>query len=277
MGTAWAIEAEGCAPSVLADAEREVHTREERFSRFRASSVLSQLNRERRADNPELAALLCVALELRAGTGGAFDPTLGDALQAAGYDGTFQQVLERDTAVTRPAVGTPAVRLAGDSVLLDGVGSVDLGGIAKGWAADVVARLLRDRGAERFAVDAGGDFVLYDAAGDEQRIELCAGGYVVGIASGAVASSSALHRRWRSDRGDMHHIISAATQLPATGPWVMTSVLAPDATTADALATALLADATLALPHLGRCGAAALLIDGDGRCMMTSTLEQYLR
>jgi thiamine biosynthesis lipoprotein ApbE len=73
-----------------------------------------------------------------------------------------------------------------------------------------------------------------------------------------------------------HHIIDASRGESARG--ILTAVVvAASATDADVLATALVADARLALPALTRCAAEALLQYEDGRWEMTPGMGRYLR
>ena len=62
------------------------------LSRFRAESELSQLNRERSIDaGPDLLRVIALALAARERTDGRFEPTVHDAVVAAGYDRTFDE------------------------------------------------------------------------------------------------------------------------------------------------------------------------------------------
>jgi thiamine biosynthesis lipoprotein len=114
-------------------------------------------------------------------------------------------------------------------------------------------------------------------ASTEECINLCTGGYRIGLVRGAVATSSTLHRRWATQDGIRHHIIDPARGRPAEHDWVMTSVVAHDTATADALATALLADSQRALKALRHVDADALLVSSGGGCFMTPGLQGYLR
>jgi FAD:protein FMN transferase len=277
MGTVWHIEATGCAPSALREAEALVLDIESRCSRFLPDSALSRLNRDGRVEDPMLAEVTSLALEFRALTRGAFDPGVGDAVVAAGYDRSFELLASAGARDVRASAGVPALPLLGDVVEVRGPGRLDLGGIAKGWAVDRAGELLSERGAARYYVDGGGDVLLGGARDTEELVELCTGGYRVGLRAGALASSSTLHRRWEMSAGPRHHIIDPRTGESSTGEWVQVSVLASDAMTADVLATSLLADAQSALPALARRGAEALLVGRDGRCEMTPGLAAYLR
>ena len=78
------------------------------LSRFLPDSELSGLNRDGSLDaGPDLVRVTLLALEARAATGGRFDPTIHDALVAAGYDRSFAEI-DRDrrgSRVRRPRCG----------------------------------------------------------------------------------------------------------------------------------------------------------------------------
>ena len=249
MDSEWWFNA-SCSDETLAEAERYVHEQEQRFSRFRCDSMLSRLNAVREIEDHDLADVTALALEIRAVTDGAFDPSMGAALVAAGYDRSFE-LLGDDTLAVGGCTTSPAVVVRRDHVSLGGGGSIDLGGIVKGWTADQVGRLLRERGAQTVIVDAGGDLLVANDEGTPELIGLGVKGYSVRLAQGAVATSSVLKRRWQTEGGEGHHIIAPETRLPAGTRFALASVVAPDAATADALATALLADPDRALPALG--------------------------
>jgi len=248
MNTDWCILADD--PAAMREAERRVRDVEARLSRFLPGSALSRLNQQRRAEDPLLAAVLREALRLRDLTGGAFDPTLGAAVLAAGYDRSFE-LLDRPQRGRPDANPRPRVHLDGDHVELEGDGLIDLGGIAKGYAVDLAAAGLR----APYLVDGGGD------------IRVGGPGWPIGVAEDraviaedqAVATSSTLARRWVTADGERgHHIITPRSGLPSSAAEEAV-VVAPDAATADALATALIADPVATLPALSRLGAEAML------------------
>ncbi len=122
------------AARALDDAEREFARLETLLSRFRPDSELSALNEGGVLDaGPDLVAVTRLALEARDRTGGRFDPTVHDALVAAGYDRTFEEVAPDGSAGTPPPCGG-AVRVHGRRIELEPGYRLDLGGIAKGWS-----------------------------------------------------------------------------------------------------------------------------------------------
>ncbi|MFO0745288.1 MAG: FAD:protein FMN transferase [Myxococcota bacterium] len=266
MGSAWWIACD--QPLLLAEAEALVHAHEAELSRFRADSAVTRLDRERRARSPTLAAVTRLALALRDATDGAFDPTLGAALAALGYDRSFERLRIRTTA-SRPAPradGVTRVGVDGDEVRLDGPGALDLGGIAKGYTVDRVVAHLVARGAGAVLVDGGGDL-----RGAGRSFAIGVGpGLAVETRCGAVATSSTRSRRWRTidaeSRGrEHHHILDPRTGRSSDSSVDVATIVAPDAATADALATAAIAAPDAVVPRLRGFGAHALLRARDGR------------
>ena len=124
------------AQVALDDAERAVHDREARWSRFLQNSELSVLNRS--CGRPVIVAedtfaLVRRAIEAWRLTGGVFDPTVGASLIAAGYDRSFELVTADEPAAAAPIApaATPAAielhETTNSIVLPEGV-TLDLGG-----------------------------------------------------------------------------------------------------------------------------------------------------
>ena len=267
MGTAWWIHCD--RPDLLASAETLVSDLEDRLSRFKPSSTLSRLNRERQVTCPVLGAVTRRALEIQVATDGAFDPALGAELAALGYDRSFEHLGRRSRLAERArAPGTPTRALVdGDHIHLEGPGSLDLGGIAKGFAVDRVVDHLVDAGATSVLVDGGGDI-----RGCGPSFPIGVGdGLVVWSHLGAVATSSTRKRRW-FDPGDhpAHHLIDPVTRRSSDGPLDTATVIAPDAATADALATALIVATEAVLARLPDFGAHALVRGRDGHWWATA-------
>ncbi|MGE3856180.1 MAG: FAD:protein FMN transferase [Dehalococcoidia bacterium] len=262
----------------LAPCEATVHEAERRYSRFRPDSLLSRLNRERRMQDAGLADLVTRALEVGVATGGAFDPRVGSALTAAGYDRTFEVLRARGGAplAFAPPVAGLHVEVKRGIVRLTGTGTLDLGGIAKGWTVDRVAEQLEAAGCTDYLVDGGGDIRV---AGRDERGEpwvVGAGdGLAVSLESGAVCTSSTRRRRWPARGEDAHHIIDPERGAPSRHAVMDAVVVAVDAATADALATALIAQPARSLAALPALEAEALLLR-DAGWEMTEGMRQWL-
>lgn len=275
----------GTQVTVWADRDLEPWFREvERtLSRFDPDSALSRLNRGAGALQVVPSMLydaIAAALQAAEATGGAFDPTVLPAVEAAGYSRSFE------LGPARPAPPVPAgrwleVRLvpALRAVLLPrGVG-LDLGGIGKGLAVDGALQLLPDH--PRALVDAGGDIAFRTAAGDppvevevenpfDQEETLA----LLTLRCGAVATSSTLGRAWGNG---LHHIIDPRTGRPTETDLIAATVVARTAAHADVLAkSCIVLGHADALPLLQRWHAAALLVTRSGDLIRTPGLEEFL-
>lgn len=224
---------------------------ERRLSRFRPASELSRLNQRigtPRRVSPILCQMVATALAAARKTGGRFDPTVLPALLAAGYTRTFAHLGEGpagDTALAAVPGRYREVRFDRDrcTVLLPPGAALDLGGIAKGWLADLVLRRLRPLGAA--AVDIGGDCAFTPSGTDDPP-------WLVDVADpwtpgasfaevaidggGGVATSGILRRRWQTSSGWQHHVIDPRTGIPASTDLASVTVVAMSATAAEVLA-----------------------------------------
>lgn len=216
------------AASALAAAEAWVRRMHERLTRFEPHSEVSRLNESWSrwfAISPELEALLRESLRAFEVSDGLVNVAVLPAVLAAGYTRDFDA---GPTAATTP----PQIRALpevlhlrpGEARLVAG-GTIDLGGIAKGWMAD---RLAGELGAN-VLVNLCGD--LY-ARGDGETGE----GWPVGFGEKTLllkdmgaATSGTTKRSWEGG----HHLIDPRTGRPAQTDLSEVSVLASTATDAE--------------------------------------------
>ena len=261
----------------MVEAELEVRRLERVFSRFDSDSELSELNRRGTLRvGPELLEVVDIALTARDLTRGRFDPTVHDALVAAGYDRTFED-LSAGRNGGRPRVSA-APRCAGPvrvdrrtgSVELDPGVHLDLGGIAKGYAVDHAAKILGELGP--CLVDAGGD-IAARGRGWPIGLDTGDGTLTLELGDGAVATSGRDRRHWRRGSEELHHIIDPVTGLPAVGDLLRVTVVAATATDAEVHAKALfLAGAEHAEREANAAAMPALLVTLDGRTLFAGGL-----
>jgi FAD:protein FMN transferase len=248
----------GDADGALVAAEAEFHRLEAILSRFRPESELSRLNEAGAADaGPELVALTSLALAARELTGGRFDPTVHDAVVAAGYDRTFDDVAA-DGPEARPAACGGGVRVDGSRIELDPGVRLDFGGIGKGWAADQVAKILAAAGP--CLVNAGGDIAVrggsWPVGVETMTVELTAGG---------LATSGRDRRTWRRGGRELHHLIDPETGTSAESDLLRLTVIAGNAVAAEVWAKALyLRGSAEAAEEADERGLPAVLVAADG-------------
>jgi thiamine biosynthesis lipoprotein len=210
-------------------------TRDARFTRFAADSELLRVNR---AEGPvlvsaEFARALRAGLAAARQTAGLVDPTLLDALEAAGYDADFDALPPDRPPAPEPGgaggAGWRALNLSGR--LLDRPPGLrlDLNGVVKAMAVDDALQLLGRRG----WVSAGGDL----ATGRPLEVGLPAGG-AVRLEAGALATSGSGVRRWVRGGRVRHHLIDPRTARPADSPWEHVTVCGATCRAADVAAKA---------------------------------------
>ena len=265
------------SPVAVTAALTIVATLECRWSRFRPDSEVSRINAAGgpAVARPSTARILEVALAGRRLTDGWFDPTRGLDVIAAGYgiDGEWHES------------GPCPVRV--DDVVVDGDSglvcvppgsAVDLGGIAKGWTADVAASLLFDADATQAGVTIGGDIRVRSHTAALVEIESPRPGgddapATVTIRDGGIAVSGPTKRRTADGR---HHLIDPTTGRPAEAPRVA-AVIAATAAGAEMLATAAsIAPAGEARSLVERAGATAWLVEPDGDLTTVGEPDRFL-
>jgi thiamine biosynthesis lipoprotein len=259
----------------LAGVRAEFERLEQIFSRFRADSELTRLNESGSAEaSDDMRAVVRLALTARARTAGRFDPTIHDALVAAGYDRSFDELGEPGPAdALAPDRGGGGVAVRGRRVELGPGVRLDLGGIVKGFAADRCARRLARVGP--CLVNAGGDLAVGGAraAGPwPVAVRLPRGRLTLGVASGGLATSGRDRRRWRRDGQERHHLIDPATGRPAAVAPLAVTVAAPSATEAEVLAKALFLAGEDAEREAELIGAPAAIVSADGELRLVGGL-----
>jgi FAD:protein FMN transferase len=284
--------AEGAPPPDLAVAAAEAVLRacQLELSRFDPDSELSRLNADPeplRLSSRLAAGAVAAAIHAADRSGGLVDPTLIGALEAAGYAESRRDA--EAAPLTRALRAAPprrsaapshgalwrAVAVAGREIRRPPGVRLDLGGTAKGFAADRAAAALDGQGT--FAVDAGGDIVMGGVSGTPRRVTVAhpldeRPALEFELASGAVATSGIGTRIWSTGSGYAHHLIDPSSGRPAWTGVVQATAVASTGIEAETLAkTALLLGAERGLRVLEPLGG-ALVLD-DGRVMTAGPLR----
>ncbi len=312
-------DARAAAEAALTACAEWLEAMERRFSRFLPESELSALNAaagSTRVVSEDLFTVIALALEAMASTDGLFDPTVLPALRAAGYDHSFDQIGQREVGAAAHGARSAAPRHGrGREVRLDAArraitlpegAALDLGGIAKGWAADALAARFLDP-FPAYLIDLGGDMrvrggpkpgtpwlIAIEDAREAPMLgakEAASSGprYLAGmhVSAGAVATSGDARRWWLRDGRRMHHLIHPHTGEPVRTDdgrtddgrrLVAVTALAPTAAEADVLAkVAFLRGAPDGLRWLARGAASAgVCAFADGSLEASENLEEYL-
>jgi FAD:protein FMN transferase len=279
MGTSVAcfVESDEDASEAFRAVEAEFERLEAIMSRFRPESELSRLNREGTIEaSADLLQVTQLALRAREDTGGRFDPTVHDAVVAAGYDRTFEDIEDEggsDTAIA-PAGGGVTVSDEGSTIELEPGFRLDLGGIGKGYAVDSACRVLAESGP--CLVNAGGDLAVHGRPRTglwPVGVETSDGTISLGLESGALATSGRDRRRWKRGGTEQHHLIDPRTGAPSASDLVRVTVLGHTAVEAEIRAKSLfLAGEEDAVREASDLGIATVFLTQDGRTVLAGGL-----
>ena len=284
MGSDAHVIVVGARADALAAARELVEELEARWSRFRPTSDVSVMNAL--AGRPVRVAPSTLALVERAIagvaiSGGRYDPTVLGAVISAGYDRSFERLDPADVPTD------PMLRSGADEIRTDrSAGTVELptavgfdpGGIGKGFAADLVVERLMLDGAEGACVNLGGDVRVEGQAPDGGAWAVGirdpfgpATTTVVGLRSGAVATSTRTRRTLGAPAARRHHLIDPSSGRPAWNGLASATVIAAEGWQAEVLAkAAFVAGPGAGIDLLERAGIDGLTVDDGGTVRCTA-------
>lgn len=271
--------------------------------------------------NNDVARLLAKAVDIAKETNGAFDPTIAPIVKLWGIgtsrarvplDGELRAALrsvdyrrlrvssERVMLKTAPSAAQSApdektaipIYRTVYQIFLGAPGaprtSIDMGGIAKGHAADRTAALLRESGVKRALIDLGGNIYVIGASpkGGAWKIGIQhpfkpRGEYlgVVECEDISVVTSGPYERYFDKDGVRYHHIFDPKTGRPAKSDLASVTVISKVSADADALCTAFFVmgfDRTSAFLRNHR-HLQAILVRNDGKIYLTETLKNKFK
>ena len=271
--------------SLLNTVPAQMEVWEQTLSRFRPGSELMRLNAavgEWIAVSDVLFEVMRLAKDAARLTGGLYNPLVLPALLARGYDRDF-------SLIDQPELGEPATVLGWDSiglrpktreVCLPAGSAIDLGGIAKGWAAEKLATQLTLYG--DCLVNIGGDIAARGMPEDETGWEVLIMDPFSGkplsslrLLDSTLVTSGTDYRRWKTRDGQIqHHVIDPRTGMPADTDVLAVTVVHNSGAIAEAYATAaLILGAEDGLAWLDeQAHTAGLVVGVDGAVLATETM-----
>lgn len=283
-------------------AEDVIRDLDAKLSRTNEDSEVSRLNRaagEEVEIGGDLHFLLGEASRLSAETEGAFDITIAPAASAWGFAADSFRVPSRAELETLlELMDYGAVRVSGTSGSLTaalGPGqSVDLGAIAKGYAADKLTGVLREYGIPRANISLGGNVLAWgtrpdgtpwrvgiqDPAKPDDRSAFAG---VLELTGAFAVTSGGYQRYFEQDGKRYHHILDPVTGYPADSGLTSVTVVAPadapdrwNGTMCDAYSTALFVmgeEWALKFWRDHQSAFELVLVTEDGRVVVTEGLS----
>ncbi len=245
------------AEKVLNESFAVIDELEKRVSVHISDSEISTLNRERSARlSPDSLAIIDKALSIAEESDGRFDPTVGRLVDLWDIGGESPRVpMQEEIDSALKSIGYRSVdRLEGwegDNIILRNSRTrLDLGGIAKGHAADLVSHILKSGGVNSAIINLGGNVQLVGSKpdGSEWKIGIQkpdeSRGEFMGILKTretAVVTSGIYERFFFWEGKRYHHILDTSDGYPVDNGLESLTVICGSSTEADGLSTALFA------------------------------------
>ena len=225
------------------------------LSPFNDTATISRINRNERVIADELfATVFRKSLEVSEATGGAFDITVAPLVNAWGFgfkQGSFPDSMMVDSLLQLIGYEKVSMNEQGEVVKQDERMMLNCSAIAKGYAVDVIANLLKSKGVKNMMVDIGGEVVVHgknpkekkwriginkpvdDSLATNQELER-----IVEITDAAIATSGNYRNFYYNNGKKYAHTIDPSTGYPVQHSLLSATVVANDCMTADAYATA---------------------------------------
>lgn len=217
------------------------------------NSIISRVNRNEAVQVDTLfTTVFQKSMEVARRTGGKFNPCIGPLVELWGFHRrkgevpTDEKIQEALKHIDYQKIVLQSSQIVKQDTLI----RLDFNAIAQGFSVDVIASFLKSKGISRFLIDVGGEVLAgdpkpdgtawrvgiekpADSANADREIQ-----NVIELSNRAIATSGT-YRKYRVENGrKMSHTIDPATGYPVQHNLLSVSVVAPDAMTADAYATA---------------------------------------
>ena len=224
------------------------------------------------------------AKEISAQTGGAFSITIAPVTALWSFTDTVTNMVPTDEARLKmlPLVDDQKIALGeNNTVTLPAGMEIDLGGIAKGYIADKVADIIREK-AYAGIVSLGGNVYTVGKKPDGSAFSVgikdphnpAASKAIIYTGDGTVVTSGTYERGFSFGGERFHHILDPKTGWPSQSDLVSATFVMDSSMTADALATACIvigSEKSLALAKELQLD--AMFIDKDGQAFFTEGFE----
>ncbi|MGC8976243.1 MAG: FAD:protein FMN transferase [Candidatus Ratteibacteria bacterium] len=232
---------------ILDEAFKLVKKFENKLSIFNQESEISKLNRYKKLEvSPEITELIKKSIYISEISDGAFDITCKPIIDLYRKKSKENKLpSDKEIKDTLKKVGWRKIKINGNKIILLSGSEIDLGGIAKGFIVDKVYEFLKSRGIKNGIINGGGDMYCWGKNPDGKKWKIGIENpfqeeKIIGIfeiTNMGIATSGNYKRYLRIKNKKIGHIVNPKTGLPIDEIPVSVTVIAPDCTVADGLAT----------------------------------------
>jgi len=222
--------------------------------------------------SPLVLKLFSKAFKIYKISNGDFDITVGPLSKTWGFfDQSYRIPSNEEISYVLTLVGMEKIKKEQSKLVLKEKMELDWGAIAKGYGLDLAVQALKSKGVKRGFINAGGDLFCWGKNPENSNWKIGVKhprqkGYlaVLVIKNLAAATTGDYQRYFELNGQRYHHVFDPHTGYPAQGKQSVT-VIGPEASTCDALATALFVSKKPEIlikkyPNYG-----ALLVNSDGK------------
>lgn len=241
----------GADKNISEEAYNEILRLDKLLSNFNTGSETYKLNQVKKlVVSDELKEILSMAKMISEDTGGAYDVTVYPLTKLWNFKKEYVPS-DNEIKKAQASVNIENLIISGNEVTLLNNAEVDISSIAKGYIADKIINLLKDRGIRNALVDAGGNIKVM--GNSDLKIS---SGFKIGIQDphkdtgvpfgnivlkdSSVVTSGIYERNFVADGEFYHHILDTKTGRPTVNEVISVSVICENSAKADAYATAVM-------------------------------------
>lgn len=261
MDTVMTINAYGSkSESAEKAAQNEINRLDKLLSVQKENSEIFKLNQSKKMTvSEDTLTLITRSKELYTLTDGKFDISCEPLIREWGFYSGLENKVPSQKAIETAleGVGAEHIKIKDSTVTLDDNTSLDLGGIAKGYASHKAAEILKDNGVTSALMSLGGNVRAVGSKPDGESWSVAVtdpddNSKSIGtlkISDKAVVTSGGYQRYFEENGQIYHHIIDTKTGYPADSGLKSVTIVSDDDALADALSTALF---VMGLEKLGK-------------------------
>ncbi len=249
--------------------------------------------------------VLKTALEFARLTDGAFDPTIGPLVKLWGFGKNPHVPSQEEIEAAQALIGWQNVVLDQDAKKTEGFTDqdaavahsvqfkkegirLDLGAIAKGYAADELVRILKEKKVKRAAISLGGNVYVYGKKRDGSLWNVAIrdpnlkeqNAFSLKTKDATVVTSGGYERFFEQDGKIYSHILNPATGFPADSGLASVTIVSSSSIIADALSTSLFVLGMEKIPEIKKSALAGnfecVCVDTSGKAYASKALKGSL-
>ncbi len=248
MGTFLIVSIDNEHKNVINNINEEIIRIEEKFSRFKEGSLVYKINNEKGSwidVDDEFLYIIKTSLYLNEVSNGAFNPLIGDVVNEWGfYDGNYKVPDENILIGLLKNIDIENIEIdeKNKKIKIEN-GSLDFGGIVKGYAVDKIREILIENSVKEAVINLGGDILVWGDRKFKIGVNNPRGDGIIYTfelnGNSTVSTSGDYENFFIKDNKRYHHIINPENGKPAESGLIEVSVVSESGIIGDGLSTTL--------------------------------------